>query len=67
MFRYFAVTVFVAGLVLSGCKDSASPAPESKGDLTPPPQPASVPLAATGDGSATNTGNRAQQPDSGKK
>ncbi len=72
MFRYFAVTVFVASLALSGCnstKDTATPVPESKGDLTPVPQPSSVPLAATGDGSATNTANLAhgEQPESGKK
>lgn len=66
------IAVVAAGLayaVLMGCADHASPAPEHKANVASTNEPTRVPLAATPDGTAANTGNLAngQQSQAGKK
>lgn len=68
---YIKSTFFLAilCLTLTACGESAHPAPEQKATMSTAAPPPAVPVAATANGSETNTGNRAngEQPATGKK
>jgi len=60
MIRTVLIPLIAACLALSACsRDNASPAPDQKANVTSTTTPTREPIAETPDGSAANTGNRA--------
>jgi len=59
MTKGLLISLTAAGMTLGSCNESAHPAPEQKAVVSSSSAPTSQPLAVIPDGSAANTGNRA--------